>query len=232
MKNEELMKDILRETLPELPPAAIENLEVYYNLLLEGNTRMNLTRVTEPREVAEKHFADSLSALPFIPQDVSCIDIGAGAGLPGIPLAIARPDIRLTMLDSLQKRVGFLRETCAELGLAATCIHARAEDAGQDPAHRGQYDLALARAVAPLNVLLELCAPFVKVGGCCIAYKGRQAAAEAEAAAHAASLLGLSLFVQEVPASYGKRSLIRAKKLRPTPKQYPRKAGTPGKNPL
>lgn len=232
MKNEELMKDILRETLPDLPPAAREKLEAYYGLLLEGNARMNLTRVTAPREVAEKHFADSLAAIPFLPQNANCIDIGAGAGFPGIPLLIARPDLKLTMLDSLQKRVVFLRETCAALGLFATCIHARAEDVGQDLSHRERYDIALARAVAPLNVLLELCAPFVKLGGHCIAYKGRQAAEEAAGSARAADVLGLSLTLREVPAGYGERALVIAEKRRHTPGQYPRKAGIPGKNPL
>lgn len=226
------MKTLLAQRLPALTPAQLETLAAYYALLVEGNARMNLTKVIDPVETADKHFVDSLNALPYIPQGASCIDIGAGAGLPGIPLLIARPDISLTMLDSLRKRVTFLEETCAALGLPARCLHARAEDAGRDAAHRACYDVALARAVAPLHVLLELCIPFVRVGGVCIAYKGKAAQEEAAAARRAADLLGCSLRLQPVAAAYGERALVIATKERATGANYPRKAGIPAKKPL
>lgn len=226
------MKALLEERLPMLTQAQRDALLAYYSLLLTGNTRMNLTAVVQPEEAVDKHFVDSLYALPYLPQGASCIDVGAGAGMPGIPLLIARADLSMTLLDSLRKRVAFLEETLAALGLTACCVHARAEDAGQSFAYRERYDVALARAVAPLNVLLELCLPFVRVGGVCVAYKGRAAEEEAAAAQKAAQTLGCTLRVQPVAASYGERALVIATKTRPTPAQYPRKAGTPAKKPL
>ncbi len=134
----------------------------YLVLLLEWNEKMNLTAITEEREVVLKHFADSLSLAPAIGQGaLSVIDVGTGAGFPGLPLKIARPEIRLTLLDSLQKRIGFLEEVKAQLGLEnVSCIHSRAEDGGQNPAYREQFDLCVSRAVAALPILLEYCLPF------------------------------------------------------------------------
>lgn len=227
-----VMRELLREGLPYLNEIQRQQLETYYELLLEGNARMNLTALTEPGDVIEKHFIDCLLPRDSIPQGANCIDIGTGAGFPGIPLLIARPDIRMTLLDSLHKRVHFLRETLAALGLTADCVHARAEDAAQDPVHRGRYDIALSRAVAPLPVLLELSVPFVRVGGVAIAYKGRQAGEEIQAARHACDVLGVALSATTYEMPYGTRAIVYAKKQKATPPRYPRRAGEPGRKPL
>ncbi|MDL2234952.1 16S rRNA (guanine(527)-N(7))-methyltransferase RsmG [Christensenellaceae bacterium OttesenSCG-928-L17] len=201
------MLTLLQEKLPALTGAQHAMLLRYYALIVEGNKRVNLTAITDAAEVVDKHFCDSLLAEAYIEHNARCIDIGTGAGFPGVPLLIARPDIHMTLLDSLQKRVRFLEETLGELGLLANVVHARAEDAAKMPAHREQYDIALSRAVAPLPVLLELCVPFVRVGGC-------------------------TLCMIPCHTEYGARNIIRAKKIKPTPPRYPRKAGEPARKPL
>ncbi|MDL2258364.1 16S rRNA (guanine(527)-N(7))-methyltransferase RsmG [Eubacteriales bacterium OttesenSCG-928-K08] len=226
------MLELLQQHLPKLSGAQHAQLARYYELLIEGNKKMNLTAITEKHEVVEKHFVDSLLAIDHIPQGARCIDVGTGAGFPGIPLLIARPDISLTLLDSLNKRVSFLRETVAALGLSADCLHARAEDAGQNPCCRSQFDIALSRAVASLPVLLELCVPFLKVGGSAICYKGKSAHEEAENANAAAAKLNCGLDVVLLGTTYGERALVLAKKLSDTPAKYPRRAGEPAKKPL
>ena len=209
-----------------------EKLVCYYVMLIEKNNVMNLTAITDPEGVVLRHFADSLIASALIPEGARVIDVGTGAGLPGVPLKIMRPDIDLTLLDSLNKRIGFLKEVNGELGLGCTLVHARAEDGGADEAHRERYDIALSRAVAEARIVAEWTMPFVKTGGFSIMYKGPGAAEELQNAERALKLLGgrAEMLHQETP--WGERNLIVAKKTEPTPKKYPRKAGAETKTPL
>lgn len=225
------MRDILKAALPQADERALDRFELYQRLLLEWNEKMNLTAITDPVEVARKHFADSLAALPYLQPGTKVIDVGTGAGFPGVPLLILRPELQLTLADSLQKRLTFLDALLQELGLRAQLVHGRAEDLGQNRLYREQFDAALSRAVAGLPVLLELTTPFVKVGGAAIAYKG-DAAEELEKAKSAAFLLHVQLRQVELASDLGKRCLIFADKKAPTPKAYPRKAGTPNRKPL
>ena len=225
------MRDILKAALPQADERALDRFELYQRLLLEWNEKMNLTAITDPVEVARKHFADSLAALPYLQPGTKVIDVGTGAGFPGVPLLILRPELQLTLADSLQKRLTFLETLLRELGLRAQLVHGRAEDLGQNRLYREQFEAALSRAVAGLPVLLELTTPFVKVGGAAIAYKG-DAAEELEKAKSAAFLLHVQLRQVELASDLGKRCLIFADKKAPTPKAYPRKAGTPNKKPL
>ena len=225
------MKDLLKKALPEADETALDRFETYHRLLAEWNERMNLTAITDPLEVAEKHFADSLAALPYLKPGMRIIDVGTGAGFPGVPLLIMMPELRLTLADSLQKRLTFLDVLLRELGLTAALVHGRAEDLGQNKLYRERYDVALSRAVANLPVLLELTTPFVRVGGSAIAYKG-DAGEELESAKSAAFLLHVKLRSVDLDPNLGKRCLIFADKIAPTPKPYPRKAGTPNKKPL
>ena len=150
------MRDILKQALPQADEQALERFEIYHRLLAEWNERMNLTAITDPVEVAEKHFADSLAALPYLKAGMKVIDVGTGAGFPGVPLLIMEPGLELTLADSLQKRLTFLDALLKELGLKAALVHGRAEDLGQNKLYRERYDVALSRAVANLPVLLEL----------------------------------------------------------------------------
>lgn len=210
--------------------AAAERLDIYARLLVEWNERMNLTAITDPTGIVIKHFADSLSIAPLLPEGTfSLIDVGTGAGFPGVPLAIVRGDMRLTLLDSLNKRLLFLEELCRAVGVEATRIHARAEEGGRDAALREQFDVATARAVAALPVLCELCLPFVRVGGRFIAMKGPDGDREAEAAAGALHTLGGRVIERRrvtlaVPGAEeaGERCLLVMEKANSTPKRYPR----------
>ena len=226
-----MMQEILKKLRPELTAKQLDQFSTYYEMLVDWNTRVNLTTITEPEDVANKHFVDSLAAEPYLIPNASVADVGTGAGFPGIPLLIVRSDLKLTLMDSLQKRLVFLGAVLKELGLSADCVHARAEDAGQNPRYRERFDAALSRAVSALPVLCELTLPLVKVGGVSIAYKS-DAGEELAASGHALEVLHASAERVVGPASYGARELVLLKKLAPTPKQYPRKAGTPAKNPL
>ena len=226
-----MMQEMLSKLRPELTAKQLGQFSTYYEMLVDWNTRVNLTAITEPGDVANKHFIDSLAAEPYLPHGASVADVGTGAGFPGIPLLIVRPDLKMALMDSLQKRLVFLEAVLRELGLSAECVHARAEDAGQNPRYRERFDAALSRAVSALPVLCELTLPLVKVGGVSIAYKG-DAGEELNASGHALSVLHASAERIAVPANYGARELVLLKKMASTPKQYPRKAGTPAKNPL
>ena len=212
----------------------------YHALLCDWNTRMNLTGDTDFAVAQDRLYADSLAPLGLegaFPQGASLIDVGSGAGFPGLPLAIARPDLRITLLDSLGKRVNFLAAVADELGLEnVRLVHARAEDAGRNPAHRERYDVAVARAVAPLPVLCELLMPFVRIGGHMACYKGPAAADELEAGARAARLLGggaVSALPVDIPSQpEWRHCVLLCRKEQKTVRQYPRKAGTPGREPL
>ena len=169
-----LLRAVLeRQELP-CPDSLVEKLARYAELLVEWNGKMNLTAITDPAGIAVKHFADSLllSKALELPQGGALIDVGTGAGFPSVPVALSRPDLQLTLLDSLNKRIVFLQELTRELALSARCCHARAEEVGRDPAFREKYDVATARAVTNLRDLAEYCLPFVKIGGYFAALKG------------------------------------------------------------
>lgn len=208
----------------------------YMELLVEWNQKMNLTAITDPEGVTVKHFYDSLILLQAveIPEGARLIDVGTGAGFPGIPLAIARPDIRLTLLDSLNKRLTFLAEVCRELGIQAELRHARAEEGGRQKELREQFDVATARAVAGMNVLSEYCLPFVKKGGVFAAMKGPDGEEEVKAAARGIGVLGgkpekLEKF--ELPDG-SRRCIAVIRKVRETPAAYPRHGAKIAKKPL
>lgn len=208
----------------------------YCRLLLEWNEKMNLTAIREPEEVLIKHFVDSLALLSFaeLPQGAKVIDVGTGAGFPGVPFKIARPDFRLTLLDSLNKRLIFLQAVCQSLELDAELIHSRAEESGKLPAFRQRYDAAVSRAVAPLNLLAEFCLPFVKVGGVFLAAKGPQGEEELSKAANGIRLLGGQVEKVEryMLPDGSSRILAVIRKERATPAQYPRHGSKIAKKPL
>ena len=226
-----MITQILSPLRPDLTAAQLQQFETYYAMLADWNTRVNLTVITEPEDVAKKHFLDSLAAAPYLKTNASIVDVGTGAGFPGLPLLILRPDLRVTLIDSLQKRLVFLEAVLKELKLTAELAHARAEDAGQNPKYREKFDVALTRAVSALPVLCELTLPLVKVGGRSIAYKG-DSAEELAASKNALSVLHATAERVVIPADYGARELVILTKNGTTPKQYPRKAGTPAKSPL
>ena len=210
----------------------------YYEFLLEYNQKVNLTRITEPLDVAVKHFGDSFFLLKpgLIPAGVRVADIGTGAGVPGIPLAIMRPDLRVVLVDSLRKRTVFLTEAVERLELAnVEVVWSRAEDLGHKPDFRERFDVVLARAVASLNVLTELCLPLVKKGGAFLALKGPRAQEELAQAQAAIALLGgggATLLEAELPIQPEVRAILQIHKRKPTPAKFPRKAGLPERTPL
>ncbi len=228
----ELSPQILRESMPDLTDEQTAAFIKYYKMLVLWNRKLNLTRITDPNEVAEKHFADSVLGASLIPEGARVVDVGTGAGFPGIPLKIVRPDIELVMVDSLGKRVKFLTELTLELGIDAAAIHARAEDAARTSGLRGSFDIALSRAVAPMNVLTELTVPFVKVGGASLMYKGSNAREELKESANAMKTLQCRADAVDYDVPWGARTIVRAVKTAPTPAKYPRKAGTAERSPL
>lgn len=217
-----------------LDETALKRLEKYADLLVEWNEKINLTAILDPEGIAVKHFLDSLMIFKYvnIPEGASVIDIGTGAGFPGVVMKIARPDIKLTLMDSLQKRITFLDTLCSELGLEVTTIHSRAEDI--KPQQRECYDFAVARAVANMRVLSEYCMPYVKVGGSFVAMKGSTAAEEVREAGKAITTLGGKLESQNLfeLLQFGGRGIINVKKISQTPTKYPRNAGKISKQPL
>jgi 16S rRNA (guanine527-N7)-methyltransferase len=221
-----------------LTPAQSDSFARYAALLREWNARMNLTAITDEDEINIRHFLDSLTILKTnaLPVGAKVIDVGTGAGFPGIPLAIVQPELRMTLLEATGKKVTFLEHVIAELGLVHTnAVKLRAEEAGQARAHRGIYDGAVARAVARLPILLEYLLPLVRVGGVCIAMKGRTAQTEADDSAHALKTLGGELDRIETFALPGvdePHHLVIVRKVAYTPTRYPRSAGMPTQKPL
>lgn len=205
-------------------------LDIYYNMLIDTNAKFNLTAITDRHEVYIKHFQDSMLGQCAIGQNATVVDIGSGAGFPALPLKIARPDISVTLVDSLAKRIDFTTQVSNALDIGTQCIHSRAEDFATT--HREQYDVATARAVAPLNILLEYTAPLVKVGGIILAYKANDS--ELEQCANAMKLLGVQLNTT-IPLELDNgdpRLLIVLDKVAPTPAKYPRSGNKPRKMPL
>lgn len=216
----------------------VEQFLVYYEMLTEWNKVVNLTAITEYEDVMKKHFIDSVSLVKAcdLTGNLSVIDIGTGAGFPGLALKIAFPELKIVLLDSLNKRIRFLTEVMKELGLQdIEAVHGRAEDYAKQEKYREGFDLCVSRAVANLSTLSEYCLPFVKVGGFFISYKSEKILEELQSAEHAISLLGGKVEKQvefTLPASDIYRNLLVVKKLKNTPSGYPRKAGLPGKEPL
>lgn len=210
----------------------------YYELLIEWNEVMNLTAITEFEEVITKHFVDSLSIVKGLDMEKinTCIDVGTGAGFPGIPIKIVFPHIQVTLLDSLNKRLKFLNEVISKLGLKEIqTVHGRAEDGARKAEYREQFDLSVTRAVAKVSVISEYCLPYVKEGGYFTAYKSGKVGEELTEGKSAIFLLGGKLEKTEeflLPGTDMERSLVIIKKMKKTPKKYPRKAGTPVKEPL
>ena len=229
------LRSLCEDFLP-LDDTALSRLKTYGQLLLEWNEKMNLTAIKEPDEILIKHFYDCLLFFKQVkvPQGAKIIDVGTGAGFPGLVLKIARPDIELTLLDSLNKRITFLDEVLSKTGLTAKTVHGRAEECARDGAFREQYDFSCARAVARLNVLSEYCLPYVKVGGSFIALKGPQGAEEAAEAKKAVSLLGGgdAATVSEKLPDGSDRTFVFIKKISQTSPKYPRNSGKISKQPL
>ena len=232
----EILKQWCDENKIEISDSQLSQFEKYAELLKEWNEKMNLTAITDDDGIAVKHFIDSIAVLKFhdLKNNEKVIDIGTGAGFPGIPLKIMRPEIRLTLLDSLNKRLVFLEEVCKNLALHTELIHARAEEYSLKPAYREQYDTAISRAVANLPALCEYCIPYVKVGGTFVSMKGPDGEKELEAAENAIKLLGAKKenICQTILPDESERTIITIKKIKNTPSKYPRRGQKINKSPL
>lgn len=227
----------------QLTEQQIQQFYQYYQMLIERNKVMNLTSITEEKQVITKHFVDSLSIVLALPKlldgnekEISLIDVGTGAGFPGIPIQIAFPQCRVVLLDSLNKRIKFLQEVCEELGLnQIQAVHGRAEDFGRNPKFRERFSVCVSRAVAHLSVLSEYCLPFVQIGGRFISYKSGEVEMEVQEAEQAVKILGgkvekiHSFTLSETDI---KRSFVIIQKEKKMERAYPRKAGLPSKEPL
>ena len=231
----------MRERIKEILLAAgvaeaqAEALCDYAEFLAGENEKYNLTALTAPEDVAVKHFLDSLLPLRFglLPECAKVVDVGSGAGLPGIPLKVARPDLDVTVLDATEKKVAFMREAAGKAGVSVSAVCARAEEAASKPPMREEFDAAVSRGVAALNVLCELCLPFVRVGGVFVAYKGRGADEELAAAKNAIAVLGGRLArVERAPLGDAERALVVIEKIKATPAAYPRAFAKIKKRPL
>ena len=240
----ERFRDLMEQGLGEysigLSDRQMNQFYEYYQLLLQWNKVMNLTAITELEEVVTKHFVDSLALVKVLDREIldgmKVLDLGTGAGFPGIPIKITFPGVKMVLLDSLNKRIKFLDEVIERLGLEVIrVVHGRAEDYGRDGQYREMFDLCVSRAVANLATLSEYCIPFVKIGGFFIPYKSGNVQEEIDQAKGALKLLGGRMEARAefmLPGSDMSRMLLKIKKIEGTAKRYPRKAGMPGKEPL
>ena len=224
----------------ELTDKQKQQFKLYFKMLIEVNEHVNLTRITEEDEVYLKHFYDSITPLftfgAVFKDGATLCDVGAGAGFPSIPLKILKPGLKVTIVDSLQKRLNFLKDLISELGLTdVELVHGRAEDVGQNKLYREKFDIVTARAVARMSVLSEYCLPLVKKGGYFVALKGPKAEDELDDGKKALEVLGGKLIKDEeltLPESEEERTLVLVQKVKSTPKKYPRQAGTPRRKPI
>lgn len=234
MIDKERLRSLALQSGIELDQTALDRFDTYAELLVEWNGKMNLTAITEPEEIEVKHFLDCLMLPKYfdLSNTKTVIDVGAGAGFPSVPLLIYNPDLCLTMMDAINKRLTFLDTAIHAIGLEANLVHARAEDSGQDKNYREMFDLATARAVAPMNVLAEYCLPFVKVGGYFVALKGSND--DTEQAKDAIATLGGEIVSNVSYKLNGTepRSIVVVKKISQTPTQFPRKAKKISAKPL
>lgn len=220
----------------ELDETALSRFDIYARNLVEWNEKINLTAITEPDEIVIKHFVDSLTIFSAvdIPQKAKIIDVGTGAGFPGIPMLIARPDLDITLMDSTNKRLNVIRDILDKIGLKANVVHSRAEEAGKSPVYREKYDFSTARAVSNLRDLSEYCIPFVKVGGAFLSMKGAKADSEIEEAAKAIKTLGGKVEDKKTfeLEDTGERTIVIIKKISPTLPKFPRPSAKIAKNPI
>lgn len=236
MEYEEFRKEFTKyNKLFEISENEIEKFYQYMKLLLEWNEKINLTAITDESEIIRKHFIDSLTISKLIKEDTNVVDVGTGAGFPGMPLAITKK-VKVTLVDSLNKRINFLNivKEAIELDNVNT-VHGRAEEVGQNEKYREKFDYAVSRAVAPINVLLEYMLPLVKVGGYCLCMKGPKVIDEMQGIENVAEKLGgkyIKLEELEIPGEESRKNVIIIKKVESTNKKYPRKPGTPAKQPL
>ena len=238
MTNKELLKKGITEFNIDVDEKMIDDFSIYREILVEWNQKMNLTGIEDEKEVFIKHFLDSVSIFKngYIKDNMKVIDVGTGAGFPGLPMKIAKRSLDVTLLDSLNKRINFLQEVCKKIYIDdVEFIHGRAEDFGQDENYREQYDIATARAVAGLPVLMEFCVPFVKVGGYFICLKGPNADLELEESKKAMETFGVK-FIEKIdiklPEIELNHNILVFEKIQNTPSKYPRKAGKPSKSPI
>ena len=238
MTNADILKKGIEDLGLKCSDETIYKFSKYREILVEWNQKMNLTGIEEEKEVYIKHFLDSVAAVKkgYIKDGMSIIDVGTGAGFPGLPLRICLENSKVTLLDSLNKRINFLSEVCTSINVDdIELIHGRAEHFGKDEKYREQYDIATARAVAGLPILMEFCVPFIKVGGYFVCLKGPNADTELEESRKAMEVLGLE-FVEkidvELPEIELKHNIVVFKKVNSTPAKYPRKAGKPVKSPI
>lgn len=239
MNPEQFVQELTKHNF-KLTDKQKEQFEQYFKELVAANQHVNLTRITEENDVYLKHFFDSITPLfvfnDVFSEDASLCDVGAGAGFPSIPLKIIMPSLKITIVDSLAKRLNFLKDLIANLGLTnVTLVHGRAEDVGQNKSYREKFDLVTARAVANMTVLSEYCLPLVKKDGYFIALKGPKAEQELEDSSKAIQVLGGKQVTETeltLPDSDEERTLILVKKVKLTPKKYPRQAGTPRRKPI
>lgn len=214
----------------------LESFDKYKKILIEWNEKINLTAIIEENDIINKHFIDSLTVIKYIKKSDNIIDVGTGAGFPGIPINILNFGNNILLMDSLNKRINFLKEVIGQLNLKnIEVIHSRAEELGINIKHREKYDIAISRAVAPMNILVEYMMPFVKIGGKCICMKGNNYQQELEESKKAINLLGGELEkIEEIvlPDTNIQRTIIIIKKITKTPNKYPRKAGLPSKEPI
>lgn len=236
MINSTLLKTEAEKIGIILDDTALNRLDKYAEMIVETNKTLNLTAITEPDEIVYKHFIDSLSLLTVVELEkgAKVIDVGTGAGFPGVVLLIARPDIKITLMDGTNKRLNFIRSVLDEIGLDAEILHSRAELAGKDKAYREKFDLVTARAVANMNTLSEYCMPFVKVGGVFAPMKAAKADEELDSAKGAIKLLGgeIDKVCHLDIENCGERCIIITKKISQTPPKYPRASAQISKKPL